>query len=295
MVVTLRPSRAWVHSDCSVYIALPTPTMQITLRSGQATAAPVATGVENPIEPPMFCSQSWGAAAAVGGKKARPVVMDSSTTIAFSGIAMAMAWAIEACVSAPVGLVNSTWACGLASTGFAPSAEAGASTAATEFLPPEGSHGGFAARSHAVDLAALRLEQARLVGIGKKRNRIVGFDQNDVPEILQNRQRLLDDVGNAVDRKTSAAPRHTRVVGLTHYPAAGLARDLRRQREPVFGQRGAREQQQRLGAASQYLGGIFDRLRRVAGALGLHRHLGDAIGLVPGGIGRQDQRRNLWR
>ena len=46
MVSTLRPSRAWVHSDCSVYIALPSPTMQITLRSGQATAAPVATGVE---------------------------------------------------------------------------------------------------------------------------------------------------------------------------------------------------------------------------------------------------------
>src|SRR4029450_8481164 len=71
IVTTLRPSRAWVHSDCSVYIALPSPTMQITLRSGHATAAPVATGVENPIEPPMFCSQSCGAAAAGGGKKAR--------------------------------------------------------------------------------------------------------------------------------------------------------------------------------------------------------------------------------
>ena len=43
--------------------------------------------VEKPIEPPMFCSQSCGLAAAVGGKKPRPVVMDSSTTIAFSGIA----------------------------------------------------------------------------------------------------------------------------------------------------------------------------------------------------------------
>jgi len=35
----------------------------------------------------MFCSQSCGAAAAVGGKKARPVVRDSSTRMAFSGIA----------------------------------------------------------------------------------------------------------------------------------------------------------------------------------------------------------------
>src|ERR1700675_4043173 len=103
MVTTLRLSRACVHKDWIVYIALPSPTMQITLRSGQATAAPVATGVENPIEPPMFCSQSGGGAAAVGGKKPRPGVMDSSTTMAFSGIAIASAWAIEAWVRAPVG------------------------------------------------------------------------------------------------------------------------------------------------------------------------------------------------
>src|ERR1700738_1098606 len=103
MVTTLRLSRACVHSDWIVYIALPSPTMQITLRSGQAIAAPVATGVENPIEPPMFCSQSCGLADAVGGKKPRPVVMDSSTTMAFSGIAMAIAIAIEAWASGPGG------------------------------------------------------------------------------------------------------------------------------------------------------------------------------------------------
>src|SRR6476646_3459369 len=104
IVVTLSPSLACVHSDCSVYIALPSPTMQITLRSGHATAAPVATGVEKPIEPPMFCSQSCGFAAAVGGKKPRPVVTDPSTMMAFSGIAIAIDWALAACVSAPVGL-----------------------------------------------------------------------------------------------------------------------------------------------------------------------------------------------
>src|SRR6185312_5756603 len=104
MVTTLSPSRTWVHRDWMVYIALPSPTIQITLRSGQATAAPVATGVEKPIEPPMFCSQSCGALAAVGGKKPRPVVMDSSTMIAFSGIAQAIAWAIEVWFNAPVGL-----------------------------------------------------------------------------------------------------------------------------------------------------------------------------------------------
>src|SRR6516165_8502241 len=118
-----------------VYIALPSPTMQITLRSGQATAAPVATGVENPIEPPMFCSQSCGGAAAVGGKKPRPVVMDSSTTIAFSGMAQAMACAIEAKVSDPVGLLSSASFCGFTSEDLAPSASASASSAATEFSP----------------------------------------------------------------------------------------------------------------------------------------------------------------
>src|SRR5438270_13809690 len=137
MVTTLRLSRAWVHKDWIVYIALPSPTRQITLRSGQAIAAPVATGVENPIEPPMFCSQSCGLAAAVGGKKPRPVVMDSSITMAFSGIAIAIACAIEAWVNGPVGFANSTIFCGLASDGLAPSAEANASSAATEFSPPD--------------------------------------------------------------------------------------------------------------------------------------------------------------
>src|ERR1700709_2877906 len=94
-------------------MAVPAPTMQITLGSGHATAAPVATGVENPIEPPMFCSQSCGLAAAVGGKKPRPVVTDSSTTMAFSGIAIAIACAIEAWFSGPVGFASSTLGCGL--------------------------------------------------------------------------------------------------------------------------------------------------------------------------------------
>ena len=43
IVVTSRSSFAWVQSDCSVYIALPSPSSEMTGRSGQATAAPVAT------------------------------------------------------------------------------------------------------------------------------------------------------------------------------------------------------------------------------------------------------------
>src|ERR1700745_3400018 len=130
-VNTLRFSRAWVHRDWIVYIALPSPTMQITLRSGQATAAPVATGVEKPIEPPMFCSQSCGLAAAVGGKKPRPVVMDSSTMIAFSGIAQAIACAIEAKFNGPGGLLSSARFCGLTAGGLGPRASPRAPPAAT--------------------------------------------------------------------------------------------------------------------------------------------------------------------
>src|SRR5579863_3647877 len=131
----LRPSRACVHRDWMVYIELPSPTMQITLRSGQATAAPLATGVENPIEPPMFCNQSCGADAAVGGKNPRPVVRDSSTMMAFSGIAQAIACAMLAKFNAPVGLLSSASLCGLTSDGLAPSASASASSAAIELSP----------------------------------------------------------------------------------------------------------------------------------------------------------------
>ena len=56
--------------------------------------------------------ESCGAAAAVGGKNPRPVVIDSSTTIAFSGIAHAIACAMFACVKAPVGCARSMRCCG---------------------------------------------------------------------------------------------------------------------------------------------------------------------------------------
>src|SRR5260370_38264155 len=79
------PSRACVHSACTVYIALPSACNDTTRRSGQATAAPVASGMPSPIEPPMFDSQSCGAADLVGAKKPRPVVTASSATIALSG------------------------------------------------------------------------------------------------------------------------------------------------------------------------------------------------------------------
>ena len=52
---------------------------------------------------------------------------------------------------------------------------------------------------------------ARLVRIGKEGHRIVGLDQHDMLEVLQDRQRLLDHIGDPVDREPAAAARHARI------------------------------------------------------------------------------------
>ena len=54
IVVTSRPSRACVHSDWIVYIADPSACSSTTGRSGTATAAPVAVGRPQPIDPPVM-------------------------------------------------------------------------------------------------------------------------------------------------------------------------------------------------------------------------------------------------
>ena len=51
-----------VHNACTVYIALPSPEKHSTDRSGQATAAPVASGNARPMAPPVPNNQSCGEA-----------------------------------------------------------------------------------------------------------------------------------------------------------------------------------------------------------------------------------------
>ncbi len=67
MVVTSRFSRAWVHSPWIVYIAEPSASRVTTRRPGQATAAPVASGMPWPMAPPVMAIQSCGAASCVSG------------------------------------------------------------------------------------------------------------------------------------------------------------------------------------------------------------------------------------
>ena len=71
-MVTLSPSRAWVHSACSVYIALPSAWRQRTGRSGAATAAPVAIGSPMPMAPA-------GEGQPVVGRRARRRARDEET------------------------------------------------------------------------------------------------------------------------------------------------------------------------------------------------------------------------
>ena len=125
-VVTSSDSRAWVHSAWIVYIAEPSASSASTGRSGQATAAPVASGRPTPIAPPVSCSQSCGAQPAVAAVMWTLFVFDSSHTIAPSGIVAATAAASVAPVSAPVGRDGA----GASSTGASsPTADASAASA----------------------------------------------------------------------------------------------------------------------------------------------------------------------
>src|SRR6202000_1141727 len=78
--------------------------------------------------------------------------------------------------------------------------------------------------------------------------------------------------------------------------AAGLAGDLLGERQRLFRERAAgNEQQVLLAALAQHFGRLVDGGRGKARLLLRRRNLGDAVGLVPGGIGRQDQGRDLRR
>ena len=71
----------------------------MTGRSGQAIAAPTATGKPWPIAPPVSGSQSCLGAPAVLGANVIPDVIASSETIAPSGRTAPIAWQTFSAVS----------------------------------------------------------------------------------------------------------------------------------------------------------------------------------------------------
>ena len=100
------------------------------MRSGQANAAPVASGRPQPMAPPVIWIQSLGAAAKVGTKSWRPEVTASSATMAFSGINAAIVLANASGENGPVATV-AFGASGIGVSLGAPSSSARASSAAT--------------------------------------------------------------------------------------------------------------------------------------------------------------------
>src|SRR5579863_4680564 len=110
-VVTFRPSRAIVQRACNVYMPLPSADRHKTRRSGHATAAPTASGIAIPIEPPVFASQSWGPTPAVASIKPLPEVIDSSTTIVLSGSTAPIADDNPGIVIGPAGAGGREFSC----------------------------------------------------------------------------------------------------------------------------------------------------------------------------------------
>ena len=108
-VVTSSPSRACVHSAEMVYMALPSDSSAMTGRSGQAMAAPAASGRPCPMAPPVRVSQSCGGAPPVAGPSPIPEVFDSSLTIARSGSSAPMTADALSAVRAPAGM-SGRWA-----------------------------------------------------------------------------------------------------------------------------------------------------------------------------------------
>ena len=133
MAVTLRFSRAMVHSAWMVYMAVPSPISAITGRCGQAIAAPTALGRPWPMAPPVSVMRSWRGQPAVITPSIRPLVMASSMTMARSGSNAPTALQTLGAVSLPVGRLGRCGACRRGWAAPAPSAAASCSRLAAAF------------------------------------------------------------------------------------------------------------------------------------------------------------------
>ena len=69
---------------------------------------------------------------------------------------------------------------------------------------------------------------------------------------VEHPERLVDDIGHALERHPAAPALGARVRALRHQPGAGLGADLAGERQPVLAQRAAGQQQQRRLARAQH-------------------------------------------
>ena len=172
-------------------MALPSASRHSTGRSGQATAAPVASGRPWPIAPPVRHSQSWGGAPAVAPDRRAQRCSPSSLTTAPSGSRAPMAAARLCGSSAPVGRSGPA-------TRLRPSGRSEVLRA-----PPPASPGHPGASSDPVGedvhLAPLGHQVAGQVGVGEERHRGEGVGQHQVPGPLELGDGELGQIAEPLD------------------------------------------------------------------------------------------------
>ena len=166
----------------------------------------------------MLFSQSCGGAPALYGKKPRPVVTDSSTTIAPSGIVAPSAWPRPSSVNLPVGRSGRLgWATPAGFSFNAPSSAASASSEAS---------GSPSTGQSVVISQSVRRQHAGLAGIGEEGERRLGAAQHHLLGALELRLGVLDHEVQAQHRHAAGAALDARRAAGALHLAAGLGGDL---------------------------------------------------------------------
>ena len=111
----------------------------------------------------------------------------------------------------------------------------------------------------------------------------------------QRLHRQLVHIGHAVEREAAAAALNAGVRAFSKQPAAGFAGDPLQLLLRPFPQRSPADQQHDIAFLAQHARGIADGVR--VGVRYCQRREGrrDHPALIPGTIGREDQRRHLTR
>ncbi len=171
---------------------LPSALRHKTRRSGHATAAPTASGMAIPIEPPVFVSQSCGGAPLVAAINPRPEVMDSSTTIAFSGSSAPIAAASPVSVISPLGIGGrSAFSVTIASPLYRQS----------RCQSVERANVIFARTRQSVNLTVWRSEYAALSRICEIRDRSTGAHENQLAKFFELLDCRFENILNAFDSR----------------------------------------------------------------------------------------------
>ena len=144
-------------------------------------------------------------------------------------------------------------------------------------------------------LAALRRQHAGLARIGEECGRRLGAHQHHVLRALQLGLRGLDDEMQPQHLDPAGAALDARRAAGALDAASRLRGDLAGELEAACAQRAAAEEQHRGLAVLQRLGRGHHRVLVGPGRRRRVRRVGDAVGLAPRRIGRQDQRRDLAR